>query len=280
MTRNRVTMTIAAACTLVCLPAASHALITCRNTTTGDLVARSTCLAGEVAANAKSIRLLPRIFAGALHSLQPIPDAAPNNWPSGTVATLNVPIAGTFHITGKADVGEWSGTATPVRCVLKAGGDYDEANAGLLNSDEMLSFDFVHTFAAAGPVSLLCTDWGVGPAQIWLVRIAAQEVQGSSSMLSAPPDLIPINMDNLGYCTNDTNYFYVKNQGPSWAPASTARIGRCNVDVAVPALSPGAVLFFPVPAGCDRQDEITVDFYNAAAESDEGNNSSACYIMR
>jgi hypothetical protein len=96
------------------------------------------------------------------------------------------------------------------------------------------------------------------------------------------PDLIPVPDANGSFCRrhNLTLIVTVRNQGTAAAGPSTTRVDFGShgiVDQPTPPLAPGASvdLNFPIPPGCFDPDcdfRIVVDFGNAVAESDEGNN--------
>jgi hypothetical protein len=78
----------------------------------------------------------------------------------GTIATLKIPVAGSYVINAKLTAENKAPDGSTGRCVLSAGGDFDEVRFDLTNyfggSKEVLALQLVHTFASPGSVTLKC----------------------------------------------------------------------------------------------------------------------------
>jgi hypothetical protein len=74
-----------------------------------------------------------------------------------TVATLaNLP-AGTYALSAKTDVFQWSGSPNIVTCTLTAGGDFDKTQVSFATlSETTLPMQVVHTFVAPGSATVAC----------------------------------------------------------------------------------------------------------------------------
>jgi hypothetical protein len=74
-----------------------------------------------------------------------------------TVATLaNLP-AGTYALSAKTDVFQWSGSPNIVTCTLTAGGDFDKTQVSFATlSETTLPMQVVHTFGTPGSATVAC----------------------------------------------------------------------------------------------------------------------------
>ena len=88
---------------------------------------------------------------------------------STSLATLSIPQAGNYVISGKAYVA--SATDGSATCRLTAGGDFDESVATVRNT---LSLIVGHNFTAAGTVDFACS--GIGGVTANFVKISAIKV--------------------------------------------------------------------------------------------------------
>ena len=95
-------------------------------------------------------------------------------------AVVTLPLkAGSYALVAKASLHATLDTSTPgVTCLLKAGGDGDQADADLSSSsDDPVALITTHTFAAAGAATLTCAadDSGVvaSDARIIALRVTA-----------------------------------------------------------------------------------------------------------
>jgi hypothetical protein len=108
----------------------------------------------------------------------------PNPFPSVPIATLSVPVAGSYVINAKLDVWNADVFATPEgECKLTAGGDYDrlrfavgDADTSVVEDKETVVLHVVHTFASPGTVTLQCTDRGRGLLKAQFTKITAMQV--------------------------------------------------------------------------------------------------------
>jgi len=99
----------------------------------------------------------------------------------GTIATLNIPAAGSYVINAKFWALNVSATNnTTSRCTLTAGGDVDnqqfDASGNPLGDTTPVPMQLVHTFAAPGSVLLACTDSGIGQVEAHDTKITAVQV--------------------------------------------------------------------------------------------------------
>lgn len=125
---------------------------------------------------------------------------------------------------------------------------------------------------------------------VWIAGVAAlcvaAMVTGCSDVLPVPG---PIGID---WCRLDPGggglIVEVRNNGPADAAASVTRVdflGFGGSDLATPAIPPStSVIVGPVsfPLGCFNPDcdfRISVDFFDAIAESDEDNNVGEGYCL-
>jgi len=99
----------------------------------------------------------------------------------GTIATLNVPTAGSYVVIAKFGAFNASNTASINNvCVLSAGSDSDslrfDVDGSPTDDDEVYVGTLVHQFGAPGSIALTCADGGVGQVQAKDTRITAIQV--------------------------------------------------------------------------------------------------------
>jgi len=105
--------------------------------------------------------------------------------PLTTIATLTIPAAGSYDIRGVTNINE-TGGGHSVACVLTAESDTDtgEAQVGTpWDAGVNIGTQLLHTFAAAGTVTLGCSMEGTTSADTWSARgtsIIATEVASAT----------------------------------------------------------------------------------------------------
>ena len=99
----------------------------------------------------------------------------------GTIATLNIPTAGSYVVNAKFWALNVSATNSPNdQCTLTAGDDADnqqfDATGSPLGDQAPVPLQLVHTFTTPGSVVLACSDSGVGSVQALDTKITAVQV--------------------------------------------------------------------------------------------------------
>ncbi len=104
----------------------------------------------------------------------------------GKIATLQIPVAGTYVVSAKLTALNNSPNGNIGRCVPGAGADFDEIRFGTTpvfgGIESSLAPQFVHAFGVPGSVTPSCEDGILGDLEAEDIKITAVQVAKLSNV--------------------------------------------------------------------------------------------------